>query len=38
MASRFGLRGQRAVGVVFPAVNAGDLLLNTALGLYAPSS
>ena len=38
VASRAGLRGQRAVAVVFPAVYAGDLLFNTALGLYAPSS
>ena len=38
VASRVGLRGQRAVGVVLPAVHARDLLLDTALGLYAPSS
>jgi len=31
-----GLRGQRAVNVVFAAVYTGDVLLNTALGLYRP--
>jgi hypothetical protein len=32
-----GLRGQRAVNSVFAVVYSGDVLLNTALGLYAPS-
>ena len=36
IAARRGLRGQRAVHVVFAAVYAGDVLLNTALGLYRP--
>lgn len=31
-----GSRGQRAVNVVFGAVYTGDVLLNTALGLYHP--
>ena len=38
IAARAGLRGQRAVHVVFAAVYAGDVLLNTALGLYKPGS
>lgn len=33
-----GLRGQRAVAAVFAVVYTGDVLLNTALGLYEPSS
>jgi hypothetical protein len=32
-----GMRGQRAVNTVFGVVYAGDVLLNTALGLYQPS-
>ena len=32
-----GLRGQRAVHTVFPVVYVGDVLLNTALGLYSPT-
>lgn len=32
-----GLRGQKAVAAVFPTVYGGDVLLNTALGLYEPS-
>jgi hypothetical protein len=32
-----GLRGQRAVNVVFGVVYTGDVLLNTALGLYQPT-
>ncbi len=35
-ATRHGLKGQRAVGVVFLAVYTGDVVLNTALGLYQP--
>ena len=31
-----GLRGQAAVNRVFAVVYTGDVLLNTALGLYAP--
>ncbi len=34
--ARAGLRGPRAVGVVFGAVYMGDVVLNTALGLYRP--
>ncbi len=37
VASR-GLRGPRAVAAVFGTVYPGDLLLNTALGLYRPRS
>ncbi len=33
---RQGLRGQKAVNAVFAAVYTGDVLLNTALGLYQP--
>ncbi|MEG9250049.1 hypothetical protein V6S67_18320 [Arthrobacter sp. Soc17.1.1.1] len=33
-----GLRGAKVVAVVFPVVYAGDVLLNTALGLYKPST
>jgi len=36
VAARKGLRGQTAVNVVFGVVYAGDVLLNTALGLYRP--
>ena len=32
-----GLRGQKAVNAVFGAVYTGDVLLNTALGLYSPT-
>ena len=32
-----GLRGQRAVNTVFVTVYTGDVLLNTALGLYRPT-
>ena len=32
-----GLSGQRAVNTVFAVVYAGDVALNTALGLYSPS-
>lgn len=38
VAGRAGLRGQRAVAVVFATVYTGDVLLNTALGLYQPSN
>jgi hypothetical protein len=31
-----GLRGQKAVNTVFAVVYTGDVLLNTALGLYSP--
>lgn len=31
-----GLRGQKAVNTVFAIVYTGDVLLNTALGLYRP--
>ncbi len=33
---RNGLHGQRAVAAVFTTVYTGDVLLNTALGLYEP--
>ena len=36
--SRRGLRGPKAVIVVFTTVYTGDVLLNTALGLYKPST
>jgi len=36
VAARAGLRGPRAVAAVFATVYAGDVLLNTALGLYRP--
>jgi len=36
LAARAGLRGPRAVAAVFVTVYAGDVLLNTALGLYRP--
>ncbi|MDK3256836.1 hypothetical protein [Blastococcus capsensis] len=32
-----GLRGQKAVNTVFATVYTGDVLLNTALGLYHPT-
>ncbi len=32
-----GLRGQKAVNTVFGVVYTGDVLLNTALGLYHPT-
>ncbi len=38
VAAHAGLRGQRAVAVVFAAVYTGDVVLNTALGLYEPTS
>lgn len=36
VAARRGLRGQKAANVVFGVVYTGDVLLNTALGLYRP--
>ena len=36
VAAARGLRGQRAVNAVFGLVYAGDVALNTALGLYHP--
>lgn len=36
VAAHAGLRGQRAVGAVFATVYPGDVLINTALGLYKP--
>jgi hypothetical protein len=36
VAASRGLRGQRAVNAVFAAVYTGDVVLNTALGLYQP--
>ena len=33
-----GRRGKRAVAVVFGTVYTGDVMLNTALGLYQPST
>jgi hypothetical protein len=38
LAGRAGLHGQKAVAAVFAAVYTGDVLLNTVLGLYQPSS
>ncbi len=38
IADRAGLHGQKAVAAVFAAVYTGDVVLNTALGLYEPSS
>lgn len=38
VAAAAGLRGQRAVAAVFAVVYTGDVLLNTALGLYQPST
>lgn len=37
LAARAGLHGKRAVAVVFGTVYTGDVVLNTALGLYQPS-
>ncbi len=37
IAERTGLRGQRAVGVAFAVLYGGDIVGNTALGLYAPT-
>ncbi len=37
-AAHTGLRGSRAVGAVFATVYTGDVLLNTALGLYQPAT
>lgn len=37
VAAAKGLRGQKAVNAVFGVVYAGDVLLNTALGLYHPT-
>jgi hypothetical protein len=37
VAASAGLRGQKAVNTVFAAVYTGDVLLNTALGLYEPT-
>ncbi len=36
IAGRAGLHGQKAVAAVFATVYTGDVLLNTALGLYEP--
>ncbi|MGI9084890.1 MAG: hypothetical protein ACR2FE_06310 [Aeromicrobium sp.] len=36
VAARVGLRGRPAVAAVFATVYTGDVLLNTALGLYRP--
>lgn len=38
VAAAAGLRGQTAVNAVFATVFAGDVVLNTALGLYEPST
>ena len=38
VAAHAGLRGPKAVTAVFIAVYTGDVLLNTALGLYQPST
>ena len=38
IAGHAGLRGQKAVAVVFVTVYTADVLLNTALGLYKPMS
>jgi len=38
LAAARGLRGQKAVNTVFAVLYTGDVLLNTALGLYAPST
>jgi hypothetical protein len=37
IAATGGLRGQKAVNAVFAAVYTGDVVLNTALGLYQPT-
>lgn len=36
LAAAAGLRGQKAVNTVFVVMYTGDVLLNTALGLYEP--
>ncbi len=38
IAAAKGLRGQKAANIVFAVVYTGDVLLNTALGLYKPST
>lgn len=38
LAARRGLRGQKAVAAVFAVVYTGDVVINTALGLYQPST
>lgn len=38
VAAHAGLRGQRAVAAVFATVYTGDVVLNTALGLYQPTT
>ena len=38
IAASRGLRGQKAVNAVFAVVYTGDVLLNTALGLYRPGT
>lgn len=38
VAAHAGLRGPQAVALVFASVYTGDVVLNTALGLYAPST
>ncbi len=38
VAGRAGLHGQKAVNAVFATVYTGDVVLNTALGLYDPKS
>ena len=38
LAAHAGLRGPRAVAAVFSVVYSSDVLLNTALGLYHPST
>ncbi len=37
IAANAGLRGQKAVNTVFAIVYTGDVILNTALGLYNPT-
>lgn len=37
IAATAGLRGQKAVNTVFATVYTGDVILNTALGLYQPT-
>lgn len=36
VAGRINVHGQKAVHIVFPAVFSGDVITNTALGLYEP--
>jgi hypothetical protein len=38
LAAHAGLSGQKAVAAVFGTVYTGDVLLNTALGLYKPTT